>query len=185
MPTEKVIVHYVGDEAMKAQDEYPCDGDRVQKQSDQVTFHEGTHQLMHEYSNIFVGTPLKDGVVAVRLGRTMWFDEGLAEFMGAAELDRESLTTLEGAKWTHNRALLERIELARRRGVRKYADRWSIAGSAGTSGTLRPPTPSSRPEATRKPTRGTWYRPRARSRSRSRRTSRPAPSPPSGARTRP
>lgn len=126
-PTQKVIMHYVGDEAMKAQDEFPCDGDRVQKQSDQVTFHEGTHQLMHEYSNIFVGTPLKDGVVSVRMGRTMWFDEGLAEFMGAAELDRESLTTLEGAKWSHNRVLLERIELVRRPGMREAAKKWTIA----------------------------------------------------------
>jgi hypothetical protein len=114
-PTERHIVHYVGTEALTEQDYYKCANGRVQKKSDQVTFHEGTHQLMHEYSSIYRGAPLPedpDAEVPVPDRRSMWFSEGLAEFMGSVEILEDDMTDL-GGEFFHNRILLERVQLAR------------------------------------------------------------------------
>src|SRR5207244_4117744 len=103
-----------GDESLQAQDEMPCEGERVQKQSDQVLMHEGTHQLQHEYSGISLNAPLNDGDKNVPARKAMWFEEGLAEFMGACEVDKAKAEYLEGATWYHNRILLDRVDGARR-----------------------------------------------------------------------
>ncbi len=113
-PTEKHIVHYLGDEALQEKDAIYCADGHIQKGSDQVTFHEGTHQLQHEYGAILRGTPLTDGDDPVAPRKSMWFDEGMAEFMGAVEIAEDKSYDLEGVEWFHNRLLLERIAQARR-----------------------------------------------------------------------
>jgi hypothetical protein len=130
-PPEQKIFHYLGDDSLRAQDELPAANGRVQKLSDQVTFHEGTHQLEHEYGAVFRGTPLKDGDTNVAPRKSMWWDEGLAEFMGAVEVERSKKETLEGATFFHNRILLERIQQVqgdlRQRTYRDEAKKWTIA----------------------------------------------------------
>jgi hypothetical protein len=114
-PTERQIVHYVGKEALTEQDFIKCAKGRIQKESDQVTFHEGTHQLMHEYGNIYRGTPLPndpDTEAATPPRKSMWFSEGLAEFMGAVEIDEADAKDL-GGKFYGQRLLLGRLRFAR------------------------------------------------------------------------
>ena len=93
-----------------------------------MTFHEGTHQLMHEYSSIYRGAPLPNdpaALVPVPARRSMWFSEGLAEFMGAVEINESDMNDL-GGEFFHNRILLERVNLARH--VRKQkAGMWPLA----------------------------------------------------------
>jgi hypothetical protein len=128
-PAERHIVHYVGTEALTEQDFFMAANGRIQKKSDQVTFHEGTHQLMHEYSAIYRGSPLPEdpgAEVEVPPRKSMWFDEGLAEFIGAVEIDEGDMQDL-GGDFYHGRVLLERIGLSRH--VRRnYPDqKWSLA----------------------------------------------------------
>ena len=115
----------MGEEAFKGEDEWKVANGRIQKTSDQVTFHEGTHQLMHEYANLFRETPLKDDVQSVRERQSMWFDEGIAEFMGAVEYDEDKIRDLVGVKWHHSRMLVERVDYARKH--RALAKKWTIA----------------------------------------------------------
>ncbi len=126
-PAERHIVHYVGKKALTEQDYVKAAHGRIQKQSDQVTFHEGTHQLMHEYASIYRGSPLPndpDAKVDVPARKSMWFSEGLAEFMGAVEID-ESDTKDLGGKFYGQRLLLGRINFARR--LRKQqTPTWSL-----------------------------------------------------------
>src|SRR5204862_565362 len=86
-PPQQKIFHYLGEESLQELDEIACEGNYVQKLSDQVTAHEGTHQLQHEYSAIYRGTPLKDTDLKVDDRKAMWFEEGIAEFMGACEVE--------------------------------------------------------------------------------------------------
>ncbi len=112
-PTEKLITHYVGQDSLTEQNFFKAKGGFVQPYADQVTFHEGTHQLMHEYGAIYQGKPLTDGVDFVQPRKSMWFGEGIAEFMGAAEVDEEHFLDFEGATFRHNRILIERTDLMR------------------------------------------------------------------------
>jgi hypothetical protein len=123
-PPQQKIFHYIGEESLQGSDEVPIQGGYVQKQSDQVTFHEGTHQLQHEYTAIFNGHPLTDGTVVVNGDRCMWFEEGIAEFMGAAEVEADKAEYLEGAKWRHNRILIDRISESR--DYRESTQKWTI-----------------------------------------------------------
>jgi hypothetical protein len=123
-PPQQKIFHYIGDDSIQGLDELQCDGGHIQKMSDQVLFHEGTHQLQHEYSAIFQGSPLKDDDKNVADRKAMWFEEGLAEFMGAVEIEADKVEYLEGVKWFHNRILLDRIHEARR--SRDDVDKWTI-----------------------------------------------------------
>jgi hypothetical protein len=123
-PPQQKIFHYLGDDSLQGGDEVPVEGGYVQKGSDQVTYHEGTHQLVHEYTAIFNGHPLTDGTITVNASRAMWFEEGIAEFMGAAEIEADKAEFLEGGKWRHNRILLERINESRRN--RDNVEAWGI-----------------------------------------------------------
>ena len=123
-PPQQKIFHYIGDESLTNEDEIPCEGGRVQKQSDQVTFHEGTHQLQHEYSAIFRGSPLKDEDTKVDERKAMWFEEGMAEFMGAVEVEEGKTEYLDDVKWFHNRILLDRISESRDN--REFVEKWKI-----------------------------------------------------------
>ncbi len=114
-PTERHIVHYVGTESLTDTDLIYCANGRVQKEADSTTFHEGTHQLMHEYAAIFQGNALpndpgQEAQVPPRV--SMWFDEGHAEFMGAVEVDEKNVENLDG-EFFHNRLLVARIPGAR------------------------------------------------------------------------
>jgi hypothetical protein len=100
----------------------------VQKQSDQVTFHEGTHQLQHEYSAIYRGKPLRDDEIVLEPRKAMWFEEGLAEFMGATEVEVGKTEFLKDVHWRHNRILLERVAQSRSSpSARELSQRWKIA----------------------------------------------------------
>ena len=125
-PPQQKIFHYIGDESLQGGDEVPVAGGYVQKASDQVTFHEGTHQLQHEYTAIMAGHPLADGTVTVGATRCMWFEEGIAEFMGAAEIETSKAEYLEGGKWRHNRILLDRIVESRMPQFRAAVGKWDI-----------------------------------------------------------
>jgi len=113
-PGEKLITHFVGQDTLTEQAYYKAKGGYVQPYADQVTFHEGTHQLMHEYGAVYRGKPLTDGVDFVQPRRSMWFGEGIAEYMGAVEVSADELPDLIDAKFKHNRILIERIHLMRR-----------------------------------------------------------------------
>ncbi|MCE9634327.1 MAG: hypothetical protein K8T90_01365 [Planctomycetes bacterium] len=130
-PPEQKIFHYIGDDSMRSQDELPVANGRVQKGSDQVTFHEGTHQLQHEYGAIFKGKPLVDGDTAVSPRKSMWWEEGIAEFMGSVEVEASKKDDLVGATFAHNRLLLERLKDVRgdgrERNLREVARKWTIA----------------------------------------------------------
>ena len=93
----------VGHESLRAQDEVPVAGDRIQKESDQSLLFEGTLQLLHEYGAIVRGHPLVDGDREDAPTRSAWFRYGLAEFMSAVEVDRVNKATLEHAEFRHNR----------------------------------------------------------------------------------
>jgi DNA-directed RNA polymerase subunit RPC12/RpoP len=123
-PPQQKIFHYIGDESLQARDEIKCEGGYVQKLSDQVTFHEGTHQLQHEYSAIYRGTPLVDNDTKVDDRKAMWFEEGIAEFMGATEVEETKTEYLKDVTWRHNRILLERIKEAR--DSRDSTEKWTI-----------------------------------------------------------
>ena len=123
-PPQQKIFHYIGDESLQNLDEIKCEGGYVQKTSDQVTFHEGTHQLQHEYSAIVQGAPLKDGDTNVADRKAMWFEEGIAEFMGAPEVEDGKTEFLQGVHWRHNRILLSRI--LESRGSRVDVELWKI-----------------------------------------------------------
>ena len=129
-PPEQKIFHYLGTDSLTNQDEMPVAHDRVQKVADQVTFHEGTHQLQHEYGAIYRGKPLVDGDPNVPPRKAMWFDEGFAEFMGAVECERSKKDDLVGATFFHNRLLLERLHQVRGNGrennYRDIAKKWTI-----------------------------------------------------------
>jgi hypothetical protein len=62
----------------------------------------------------------------------MWFEEGLAEFMGAVEVDRDKVEYLKDAKVWHNRILIDRIAEVRGESSQAYrqrrdlAERWTI-----------------------------------------------------------
>jgi hypothetical protein len=124
-PPQQKIFHYLSDESLQSLDEWKVDGGFVQKGSDQVTFHEGTHQLQHEYSAIYRGTPLKDDQIVIEPRRAMWFEEGIAEFMGSPEVEDGKTEFLKDVTWRHNRLLLSRI--AEGRGARDLCERWKIA----------------------------------------------------------
>ena len=108
-PVDKHIVHYVGTEGLTETGYFLSTDGFFQPLADQVTCHEGLHQLMHEYSAITRGSPLTDGVDAVPPRKSMWFSEGLAEFMGSIEVEKDKARTLEGAKWRFNRILCSRV----------------------------------------------------------------------------
>jgi hypothetical protein len=126
-PMEQKFYHYLGDDSLTNQDEIWCAQNRVQKKSDQVTFHEGTHQLQHEYAAIHQGKPLKDDEIVFAPRKAMWFEEGLAEFMGAVEVDRDKTEFLKDVQWFHNRILLERVAQSRGdESTRELSRRWRI-----------------------------------------------------------
>lgn len=115
-PSERRIVNYMGTDALTSQDELKCAEGQVQKGFDQVTIHEGLHQLMHEYQAITMGAPLSDTNNEVPPRKSMWFDEGWAELMGGMEYqdDEEVIRTLQGVKFRHNRIHLDRTSQMRR-----------------------------------------------------------------------
>jgi hypothetical protein len=129
-PMEQRIFHYLGDEAMRSQDEIPCKGGRVQKGAYQVAAHEETHQLQHEYTFIHQGHPLEDGKLMVRQPGPMWFTEGLAEFMGACEVADSEKEDLANAKVYFNVILLDRVAGVRGFGqndnLREQAREWTL-----------------------------------------------------------
>lgn len=134
-PGEQRIFHYIGDESLTSQDEIPCDKENVQKLAFQVAAHEETHQLQHEYTAIYSGKALVDDEIdaSVMRGRKlMWFEEGLAEFMGAMETSKADVQNIANAKILHNRILLERVQMIRGSGrkedgnLREEAKKWTI-----------------------------------------------------------
>lgn len=127
-PTEKFIAHYVGTEGFTGQDEWPVAGGYVQKEADMVTMHEATHQLQHEYRALYGGRPLRDEETAVLDRKTMWFTEGMSEYVAASEFEKTKQETLEGAVWRTGRIHLMRTHQARgSAGARQLAKKWTIA----------------------------------------------------------
>lgn len=127
-PPQQKIFHYLSDESLQGGDEWRCEGDYVQKMSDQVTFHEGTHQLQHEYAAIYRGKPLRDDEIVLEPRKCMWFEEGIAEFMGATEVENGKTEFLKDVHWRHNRILLERVSQSRgSASARELSKRWTIA----------------------------------------------------------
>ena len=124
-PPERKIFHYLSDESLQSLDEWKVADGMVQKQSDQVTFHEGTHQLQHEYSAIYRGSPLKDDEITIEPRKAMWFEEGIAEFMGSPEVEDGKTEFLQDVHWRHNRLLIERV--AEGRNARELCEKWTIA----------------------------------------------------------
>jgi hypothetical protein len=123
-PPQQKIFHYLGDESLQELDEIRCADGRVQKGADQVTMHEGTHQLQHEYSACYRGNPLSDTETKVEDRKAMWFEEGLAEFMGSCEVPEGTTEFLKDVKWFHNRILLERIRESRQN--LEHVEKWKI-----------------------------------------------------------
>jgi hypothetical protein len=124
-PPQQKIFHYLSDESLQSLDEWKVEGGFVQKGSDQVTFHEGTHQLQHEYAAIFRGRPLRDDEIVLEPRKAMWFEEGIAEFMGSPEVDDGKTEFLQDVHWRHNRLLISRV--AEGRGNRELCEKWTIA----------------------------------------------------------
>lgn len=124
-PPERKIFHYLSDESLQNLDEWKVADGMVQKQSDQVTFHEGTHQLQHEYSAIYRGSPLKDDEITIEPRKAMWFEEGIAEFMGSPEVEDGKTEFLQDVHWRHNRLLIERV--AEGRNARELCEKWTMA----------------------------------------------------------
>lgn len=124
-PGQLRLVTYIGQESLTQSDETQCAGGRMQKESDRTLCWVATQQLLHEYGAIVRGAPLVDGAGKAPADRAHWFTTGFAEFMSAVEVDAAHVDALDGAVWSHGRALLEDIDTARR--SRGLAEQWTIA----------------------------------------------------------